>query len=198
MTVNPNLAALMRVIEDNQDNMPEGEYLEAMNALGALHRQIPAAAAVAAAEVQAALLLALLHPMRRRLHSFNSTTTDFLLEWASSNTPHGVASNITIPNTSGFPPKIGWRFPKTTETDSSVKQPRCPSIASNKVATTLTLKNAPSWQDTLWACGIRDSIHGNVYADTKASVKTGKNTNKANVTKTGPNIAPSAAEKLKT
>ena len=45
MTVNPNLAALMRVIEDNQDKMPEGEYLEAMNALGALHREIPAAAA---------------------------------------------------------------------------------------------------------------------------------------------------------
>ena len=42
MAVNPNLAALMRVIEDNQDKMPEGEYLEAMNALGALHRQIPA------------------------------------------------------------------------------------------------------------------------------------------------------------
>jgi len=42
MSVNPNLAALMRVIEDNQDKMPEGEYLEAMNALGALHREIPA------------------------------------------------------------------------------------------------------------------------------------------------------------
>ncbi len=42
MAVNPNLAALMRVIEDNQDKMPEGEYLEAMNALGALHREIPA------------------------------------------------------------------------------------------------------------------------------------------------------------
>jgi hypothetical protein len=52
MAVNPNLAALMRVIEDNQDKMPEGEYLEAMNALGALHRQIPAPmAAVAAAAV---------------------------------------------------------------------------------------------------------------------------------------------------
>lgn len=56
MTVNPNLAALMRVIEDNQDKMPEGEYLEAMNALGALHREIPApmpslAAVVAAAHV---------------------------------------------------------------------------------------------------------------------------------------------------
>lgn len=38
MSVNPNLAALMRVIEDHQDKMPEGEYLEAMNALGALHR----------------------------------------------------------------------------------------------------------------------------------------------------------------
>jgi hypothetical protein len=38
MTVNPNLATLMRVIEDHQDKMPEGEYLEAMNALGALHR----------------------------------------------------------------------------------------------------------------------------------------------------------------
>ena len=45
MAVNPNLATLMRVIEDNQDKMPEGEYLEAMNALGALHRiaAIPAA-----------------------------------------------------------------------------------------------------------------------------------------------------------
>jgi hypothetical protein len=39
MSVNPNLAAIMRVIEDHQDKMPEGEYLEAMNALGALHRQ---------------------------------------------------------------------------------------------------------------------------------------------------------------
>jgi len=38
MTVNPNLATLMRVIEENQDKMTEGEYLEAMNALCALHR----------------------------------------------------------------------------------------------------------------------------------------------------------------
>jgi hypothetical protein len=38
MTVNPNLATLMRVIEDQQHKMSEGEYLEAMNALGALHR----------------------------------------------------------------------------------------------------------------------------------------------------------------
>ena len=52
MAVNPNLAALMRVIEDNQDKMPEGEYLEAMNALGALHREIPAPpVAMAAAPV---------------------------------------------------------------------------------------------------------------------------------------------------
>jgi hypothetical protein len=43
MTVNPRLATLMRVIEDNQDKMPEGEYLDAMNALCALHREIPAA-----------------------------------------------------------------------------------------------------------------------------------------------------------
>jgi hypothetical protein len=42
--VNPKLATLMRVIEDNQGKMTEGEYLEAMNALGALHREIPAAA----------------------------------------------------------------------------------------------------------------------------------------------------------
>lgn len=40
-TVNPNLAALMRVIEDHQDKMTEGDYLEAMNALCALHRQVP-------------------------------------------------------------------------------------------------------------------------------------------------------------
>ena len=46
MAVNPNLATLMRVIEEYQDKMPEGEYLQAMNALGALHR---AASAVAVA-----------------------------------------------------------------------------------------------------------------------------------------------------
>ena len=38
MAVNPNLATLMRVIEENQDKMTEGEYLDAMNALCALHR----------------------------------------------------------------------------------------------------------------------------------------------------------------
>ena len=38
MIVNPYLATLMRVIEENQDKITEGEYLEAMNALGALHR----------------------------------------------------------------------------------------------------------------------------------------------------------------
>jgi hypothetical protein len=42
MAINPKLATLMRVIEDNQGKMTEGEYLEAMNALGALHREIPA------------------------------------------------------------------------------------------------------------------------------------------------------------
>jgi hypothetical protein len=46
MAVNPKLATLMRVIDDNQDKMTEGEYLEAMNALAALHREVPAAAAV--------------------------------------------------------------------------------------------------------------------------------------------------------
>jgi hypothetical protein len=50
MAVNPNLATLMRVIEGNQDKMTEGEYLEAMNALGALHRV--ATSAVAAVAVQ--------------------------------------------------------------------------------------------------------------------------------------------------
>jgi hypothetical protein len=49
MTVNPNLATLMRVIDENQDKMSEGEYLEAMNALAALHRV--ATSAVAAAPV---------------------------------------------------------------------------------------------------------------------------------------------------
>jgi hypothetical protein len=37
--VNPNLESLMRVIEENQGKMTEGEYLEAMNALCALHRE---------------------------------------------------------------------------------------------------------------------------------------------------------------
>lgn len=40
MAVNPNLATIMRVIEENQAKMTEGEYLEAMNALGALHRNV--------------------------------------------------------------------------------------------------------------------------------------------------------------
>jgi hypothetical protein len=31
MAVDPKLATLMRVIDDNQDKMTEGEYLEAMN-----------------------------------------------------------------------------------------------------------------------------------------------------------------------
>ena len=44
MTINPNLATLMRVIEENQDKITEGEYLEAMNALGALHRAATLAA----------------------------------------------------------------------------------------------------------------------------------------------------------
>jgi hypothetical protein len=44
MIVNPNLATLMRVIEENQDKITEGEYLEAMNALGALHRAATLAA----------------------------------------------------------------------------------------------------------------------------------------------------------
>lgn len=47
--VNPKLATLMRVIEDNQGKMTEGEYLDAMNALGALHREIPAVAVAVAA-----------------------------------------------------------------------------------------------------------------------------------------------------
>ena len=45
MSVNPNLATLMRVIEEAQYKMPEGEYLAAMNALGALHRVVGGAAA---------------------------------------------------------------------------------------------------------------------------------------------------------
>ena len=49
MAVNPKLATLMRVIEDNQDKMTEGEYLEAMNALAALHREVPAPLLPAAA-----------------------------------------------------------------------------------------------------------------------------------------------------
>jgi hypothetical protein len=39
MAVRPELATLMRVIEEQQDKMPEGEYLAAMNALGSLHCQ---------------------------------------------------------------------------------------------------------------------------------------------------------------
>jgi hypothetical protein len=55
MTVNPNLATLMRVIEENQNKMTEGEYLEAMNALGALHRTATSAVVAAAAAPPAVL-----------------------------------------------------------------------------------------------------------------------------------------------
>ena len=51
MAVNKNLATLMRVIEEAQDKMPEGEYLAAMNALGALHRVVGAGADAPAAVV---------------------------------------------------------------------------------------------------------------------------------------------------
>ena len=42
MSVNPNLETLMSLVEDLQDQMPEGKYLEAMNALRDLHRNTPA------------------------------------------------------------------------------------------------------------------------------------------------------------
>ena len=51
MAVNKNLATLMRVIEEAQDKMPEGEYLAAMNALGALHRVVGAGAGAPAAVI---------------------------------------------------------------------------------------------------------------------------------------------------
>jgi hypothetical protein len=41
MSVNPNLETLMSLVEDLQDQMPEGKYLEAMNALRDLHRNAP-------------------------------------------------------------------------------------------------------------------------------------------------------------
>lgn len=55
MPVNSNLSTLMRVIEDAQSKIPEGEYLAAMNALGALHRVIPAGAGVAGRAVAPAM-----------------------------------------------------------------------------------------------------------------------------------------------
>jgi len=70
--VNPNLAALMRVIEENQSKMPEGEYLVAMNALCALHREeeetkaarreVAAAAAAAAPEEGGSVIQYRVHP----------------------------------------------------------------------------------------------------------------------------------------
>jgi len=39
MAVNSSLAALMRVIDECREKIPEGEYLVAMNALGTLHRE---------------------------------------------------------------------------------------------------------------------------------------------------------------
>jgi hypothetical protein len=65
-SVNPNLAALMRVIEEHQSKIPEGEYLLAMNALGALHREEEemrrreaAAAAAGGAAAEAAAVIPL-------------------------------------------------------------------------------------------------------------------------------------------
>lgn len=39
MAVNSSLAALMRVMDECREKIPEGEYLVAMNALGTLHRE---------------------------------------------------------------------------------------------------------------------------------------------------------------
>ena len=50
MSVNPNLATLMSLVEDLQDQMPEGKYLEAMNALRDLHRRPNSIAPAPAAE----------------------------------------------------------------------------------------------------------------------------------------------------
>jgi hypothetical protein len=41
MSVNPNLATLMGLIDELQEQMPEGKYLEAMNALRDLHGIVP-------------------------------------------------------------------------------------------------------------------------------------------------------------
>ena len=57
MAVTPNLATLMRVIEEYQDRIPEGEYLQAMNALGALHRTASVVAVPQAPVPQAPLQL---------------------------------------------------------------------------------------------------------------------------------------------
>lgn len=69
MSVNPNLSALMRVIEENQSNMREGEYLEAMNALAALYREIPAPIAAPIAVAAAAAV-----PPHRTIPAGPSTT----------------------------------------------------------------------------------------------------------------------------
>jgi hypothetical protein len=58
----------MRVIEEAQDKMPEGEYLAAMNALGALHRVVavvPAPAPVVVAVVPAPAPVAVAGAQRR-------------------------------------------------------------------------------------------------------------------------------------
>jgi hypothetical protein len=62
MAINPNLAALMRVIEEHQDKMLEGEYLVAMNALGALHREVTVAPHQQAAPQQLPVVAAPLPP----------------------------------------------------------------------------------------------------------------------------------------
>ena len=53
-TVNPNLQTLMSLVDELQEQMPEGKYLEAMNALRDLHegRVRPAPWVVPAGRVQ--------------------------------------------------------------------------------------------------------------------------------------------------
>ena len=73
MAVNPNLATLMRVIEDYQDKMPEGEYLQAMNALGALHRTVAPAIVPIVPVVQAAVIPAVRQLQASDIFSRNVT-----------------------------------------------------------------------------------------------------------------------------
>ena len=99
MAVNPNLAALMRVIEEYQDKIPEGEYLEAMNALGALHREIPAPVVhVPSAPVQVG------HPP-----SYNASVHLFAAPVPRRVLPPGMEGNITE--------ERAWKVVKTHHPD---------------------------------------------------------------------------------
>jgi len=77
MAVNSSLAALMRVMDECREKIPEGEYLVAMNALGTLHREDEAnQRALAEMEVKERLWKQAIHVQKETINLLKAAMAD--------------------------------------------------------------------------------------------------------------------------